>query len=216
VPLTRAPPSQAQETSSLRTVAAYLAALPRGIDSYPHALVKGSVVRGTIRESGLTLADVAGLVPQPVEELVRHPPGVSDWIPETYHVVLGSAVFDLKFREAGGIPAFENWILESNRKLLRGPLYRVMFLVLRPQRIFSGSGKRWASFHRGSLLNVVSLVEGGAEVRLVHPPHLFTEVGLGAFTRAFQAALEAGGAGQARVRAKIESETATLYTAEWS
>jgi len=201
-------------SSSLSAVAAYLERLPHGIDSYPQATVKGSVVRAVIGDTGPSSLPVA-LIPPSTEELVRNPPGVSDWVRETHHGALLSAIFDTRFRGAGGIPAFDVWAIERNRTLLRGPLYRVMFLVLSPERILIGVQQRWAAFHRGSLLNVVKRAERAAQVRLTYPAFLFAEHALRWFACAFQVAVEAAGAKNAHVRADVESETSTLFDAQW-
>jgi hypothetical protein len=203
------------DSAALPTVVGYLDKLPRGLESYPQAVIKGSIVRAMLAVSGLSGLLAPGLLPLPVEDLVRHPPGVTDWVPETYYATIVSAVFDLRFRNAGGQAAFESLLLEANRRLLRGSLYRVLFLVLRPARILSGTEKRWATFHRGSCLSVASYNESSARVRLTHPPFLFGDLSLGGFARAFQAALEAAGGKSAQVFARIESETSTLYQAEW-
>jgi hypothetical protein len=210
-----APVTAPLAVSDLPSVTAYLSGLPHGIDSYPRAMVKGSVVRMTMGEWDFPSMLAPGALPEPVETLVRHPPGVSSWVPEVHHAVVVSAVFDARFRDAGGLGAFESWVRDGNRRLLRGPLYRVMFVVLSPSRVLSGAQQRWATFHRGSLLTVVKREERVVVARLTYPPHLFGDLSLRAFAGAFQAALESAGAKSPRVTTQVESPGAALYDAHW-
>ncbi len=200
---------------ALSSIDAYLATLPQGIDSYPEAGVKGSVVRAMFPDSERSRFPAADVVPAPAGEHILHPPAVSDWVPEAHHGALIGAIYDTRFRSAGGLPAFETWAIERNRALLRGPLYRVMFLVMSPERILSGVQSRWAAFHRGSNLTVVQRTGNVTQARLSHPPHLFSALAIRWFATAFQVALEAGGAKNARVRAEAESETSSGFHAAW-
>jgi hypothetical protein len=202
--------------SPLPRVAEYLAKLPRGVDSYPHTLVKGSVVRATIGDSALGSRLAPLDVPDEVAALLKNPPGFSDWVPEVHHAALICALFDAKFGGGGGgVPAFEAWTLEGNRKLLRGPAYRVMFLVVSPERILSGAQRRWEAFHKGSRLEMVKRARTSGQVRLTYPANLFSDLGVFAIASAFQAALEAAGAKGADVFARLETESSTLFEAAW-
>jgi Protein of unknown function (DUF2378) len=202
--------------SPLPRVKEYLAKLPRGIDSYPHALVKGSVVRATIGDSGLGSLLAPLDVPDEVMTILANPPGFSDWVPEVHHGVLVCALFDAKFGGGGGgVPAFEEWVLEGNRKLLQGPAYRILFLVVSPDRVLRGAQRRWEAFHKGSRLEVLRRTKTTAKVRVAYPANVFSDLGLFAFGRAFQAALEAAGAKTPRVFARPQDASSALYEAEW-
>jgi hypothetical protein len=200
----------------LPSVAEYLARLPNAETSYPHATVKAAVTRAMIETTSLAEDLRPGDVPDPILELVHRPPTVNQWLPEVFHGVLGAATYDTMFRDHGGMPAFRAWVLDGNRKLLRGPLYRVLFLVLSPERIFLAAGRRWEAFHRGSTLRVLEHTARDARARLTYPPGLFGELSCNAFAGAFTAAAEAAGAKDVVTRAQIESDTSTLYSTSWN
>jgi hypothetical protein len=189
--------------------------LPSGLDSYPQATVKGSVIRAMFPDTERSRFPPRGLIPAPAEEHIHLPPAVTDWIPETHQSALIGAVFDTRFRGAGGLPAFDAWAIERNRALLRGPLYRIMFLVLSPERILSGAQERWGAFHRGSQISVVTREPRSTVARLAHASNLFSEHAIRWFACSFQVAVEAGGAKNARVEAEVESATSTRFHAAW-
>ena len=177
----------------LPSVAAYLSRLPADLDSYPDALIKGSVVREVIGESDVLPRLVSGQVPPRVEALMRDPPPLASWVPEVHFTAALAAVGDLCFSGLRGMSAFERWMLERNRTLLASPLYKILFLVVSPERIFLGIEKRWGAFHRGSSLRVAGRAKGTTQLELTFPPQLFEEYALRAFGCAFQAAGEAAG-----------------------
>jgi hypothetical protein len=196
------------------TVARYLESLPNGLDSFPEAVVKGSVLRATFEDAGFT--PEPGTLPGDLERYAQDPPAIGVWVPETFHSALVGAIFDVRFREQGGMPAFEAWAHERNRRLFQSPLYRVLFWVVRPERVFIGIQKRWSAFHRGSMLEVVGEKTLQRTVRLSHPPHLFSEHALHTFGAAFRAAGEAAGLKEVRTRLKRDQPDATVYLVDWT
>jgi len=199
----------------LPSVTEYLARLPNAETSYPHATVKGAVTRAMLATTSLARDLRPGDLPPSVLELVHRPPTVNEWLPEVFHGILGAASYDTMFRDHGGMPAFQAWVLDGNRGLLQSPLYRILFLVLSPERIFLAAGRRWAAFHRGSTLRVLEHTARGARARLTYPPGLFADLACHAFAGAFTAATEAAGAEKVSTRAEVESDTSTLYTSSW-
>jgi len=71
----------------LRGVADYLEKLPAGLDSYPTAEAKSSVVAGMLASKGFRERLSPGDVPPQVESMIRNPPRVVAWIPETHIIV---------------------------------------------------------------------------------------------------------------------------------
>jgi hypothetical protein len=195
------------------TVARYLEGLPHGIDSYPDAVVKGAVLRATLADAGSPIEP--GTLPERLERYALDPPSIGMWVPETFHGALVGAIFDARFRDVGGIAAFEGWARERNRKLFKSPLYRVLFFVVRPERIFIGIKNRWSAFHRGSVLEVVEQRPNHRTVRLSHPPGLFSDHALHTFSAAFLAAAEAAGLHAARARRVSEQPTTTDFAVDW-
>jgi hypothetical protein len=192
----------------------YLESLPNGIDSYPEATVKGAVLRSMLLE--VDFKPEPGVLPAAVERCAQEPPATSTWVPETFHGALSEAIYDARFHEHGGMPAFESWVLERSRKLISSPLYKVLFFVVRPERVFIGAQKRWSAFHRGSRFEITDEGATRRTVRLSHPPHLFSHHALHAFAASFRAAGECAGLRQVQVRFDRELPGATIYTVEWS
>lgn len=195
------------------TVARYLEGLPHGIDSYPDAVVKGAVLRATLADAGFRIEP--GSLPESLERCAFDPPAIGTWVPETFHSALVGAIFDARFRDAGGIAAFEGWAFDRNRRLFKSPLYRVLFFVVRPERIFIGIKNRWSAFHRGSVLEVVEERPNHRTVRLTHPPRLFSDHALHTFSAAFMAAAEAAGLRALRARRVSEQPTTTDFAVDW-
>lgn len=198
------------------TAKSYVERLPQGIDSYPEAQIKGAVVRAVLEDVDFRRRVAPGDLPEAVERLLRDPPGLGEWLPETYHSILMSSFFDARFASAGGLPAFEAWVYEGNRKLLSSAAYRILFAVVSPERVFVGAHKRWSAFHRGSSLEVERADKRSAAFRLVYPPRLMSDLAVRGFSMAFRAAGEAAGAKLMQVRFEIESDTTTRYDAHWS
>lgn len=195
------------------TVAHYLEGLPLGIDSYPDAVVKGTVLRATLADAGFRIE--RGTLPERLEECAFDPAAIGTWVPETFHSALVAAIFDARFRAGGGMAAFEAWAFERNRKLFQSPLYRVLFFVVRPERIFIGIQNRWSAFHRGSVLEVVSERPNHRTVRLTYPPRLFSVHALHTFSAAFLAAAQAAGLRGSRARRASERATTTEFDIDW-
>lgn len=179
----------------LPAVAAYLRSLPAGIASYPEAQAKAAVLRDWLARSRLAVRLAPGQVPDEVEALAREPPPASLWIPEVHLVALKEADFELTFAGAGegAMAACEQWMLEVYRHLLSSPLYKILFLVVSPERALVGGERRWSAFHRGSELRVLESRTGHARLEVSSPPGLFSELGLRAHGCALQAAGEAAG-----------------------
>jgi hypothetical protein len=196
------------------SVARYLEALPNGIESYPEATVKGAILRAGFEDSGFTAEP--GALPASLERCIQDPPAIGAWAPETLHSAFLAAVYDDRFLSHGGMKAYEAWVRERNRRLFRGPLYRVLFFVTRPERIFNGTQKRWSAFHRGSELEIVHEAPKGRTLRLTHPPHLFSEAAIVGFGAAFRAVGDAVGLRGPQTRFDRERPDATVFVIEWS
>lgn len=196
------------------TLRQYLEHLPEGLDSFPQLTAKGSVVRAFLNDAQYPLATGCGLPPR-LDELIRAPPASSDWVREVELWAIAAAVYDVNFAARGGIAAFTEWSYGANRRLLRGPAYRILFSVLSPERLFVGATQRWSAFHRGTQLSDVEVSKGAGSVRLVAAPHAIPEIGRVAFAMAFRAALDLAGAEAVDVTSRSESPAVSLFQARW-
>ncbi len=199
----------------LPSVESYLEGLQNGADSYAQCRIKGSVVVGALAGCGVPLPFAPGLVPPEVEALTRELPSVNDWVSEVHYSALLLAVAELRFRGPEGLHDFDRWILEENRRLLTGPLYRVLFMVASPERIVRAGGERWGRFHRGSTLSVRVESKGYVAGHLAYPANLFPALTLRGFGMALRAAAEAAGAQDVSVSHVVKSETSTDYELMW-
>ena len=196
------------------TATAYLERLPEGADSYPATLVKGTVILSALEDPKYRPA-YEGL-PEVVRKLVDEPPAVGSWVPEVHFQALMATIYDSHFAAAGGIDALEAWTCERNRVIFRSPLYRVLFLVVSPERVFAGAAKRWSIFHRGSRIEVVDIVPQKATVRLTYPAGIMLDLCARAYGGAFRAALAAAHAKLGTIDCEVESDTSSLYVARWA
>ena len=186
----------------------YVDALPDGINSHPECLVKGSVLR-SVKDSVPQHIDIDAL-PEPIAQLLRHPPLPTAWISEVYfHVVM------LAYQE--GIPAqeFEGWVFDRNRKLLRTSLYRVLFLVVSPERLFVGMASRWSAFRRGTELSLLERSGTKARLALSFPRRLHDVITLRNMGIALRAAADAAGATNPTVRVIHVTEVSAEIVIEW-
>ncbi len=191
-----------------RYLEAYLSALPSGLASYPQCQHKAAFYR-VFRER-VQLEGIAARLPEPLAQLVRQPPSPNDWVPEVYTNAIYLASCDLVLEEA----RFFRTMYEINQSLLSSPLYRIMFMVISPSILLSGSGARWAAFHRGSQLVTGKLGPRHGSVDLTYPRHLFPKLIMELYRWVFQAAFELV---TPRVSVELLSsgETASRFHVRW-
>jgi len=173
----------ALDADKFPTVAAYLATLPDGLDSYPHCQSKAALYRTLALEHPLSDQDRAGL-PESLRRLVDAPKTVAAWIPEVHSHALMLAVYDRSF---DSLAHFEHHTFSVQRQLFESKIYAFLMRAATPQLLFRGVSLRWKAFHKGSKLVAESFGECTAVVRLEQPPGVWDEVtavALGAGLRA--------------------------------
>ena len=193
---------------------AYLARLPDGIASYPEMLTKGAIIRTILAEAPRPLTEAVGL-PLRVQELARTPPSASSWVTEVEGWAVVLAVHEHCFAGPDGRTRFWTWGHAMNLQLFRSPLYRILFTVLSPERLWVGAARRWSAFHRGTVVSDVTCTTGVASFRLTTPPYVMPEVGRLGLTSAFHAALEIAGGKAVQVTGAVESPETSRFHATW-
>lgn len=188
--------------------AGYVARLPRGLASHPECEVKGSVLRGLLDSTPVSF-DVEGL-PDELAELVRTPPLPSDWIPE----VLFNALM-LAHEDRIDPAIFRDWVYTRNRKLLSSNLYRVLFLLVSPERLFQGMAHRWKAFRRGTELVMLEHQKNRALVEVRYPPRLYEIHALTNLTVAVTAALDAAGGQDTTLKLVAHDDVKARIVATW-
>lgn len=200
---------------SYPTLTRYLSALPDGLASHPEMHAKGSLVRSILTDTPPHRLAVADGLPPRLDDILRSPPSATDWLPETELWALTLAVYDTAFAQNGAEAAYERWVHARNLRLLRSPLYRVLFAVASPERLFTSGAKRVAAFHRGAVIDGVAVSKGKGSFTMKTPPGLLPDlarVGLGAAVRA---GLEVAGALDAVVTASAIWPGVLRFDAEW-
>lgn len=169
----------------------FVEALPHGLDSYPDALAKAAILRHALSDVRLPEPDA---LPPALARLITDRPALTAWVPEVHFNAMMLAIYDCEFAANGGLARYERWAHERNRKLLRSPLYRILFLVVSPDRLLRGAEKRWSAFRRGTTLHVVEHTDTSAKLTFHYPPKLQTELSMLGLAIALRAALETAGA----------------------
>jgi hypothetical protein len=196
---------------SLPLLTRYVERLPNGLDSYPNVMAKGSILSRLV-DSYQGVAPEG--LPAQLEAHFARRPAPTEWVPEVHLVALTTSLVDTLFRDQPAA-AFERWALLENKQLLSGPLYRVLFAVLSPERILVGMEKRWSAFHRGTTFEPVEAGRFMAIVRFAYPPHLLSPQTLITRSTAIRAAVETAGAKLVSVEAREESPKSTLFEVRW-
>lgn len=194
------------------TLDAYLRQLPDGFDSFPTCAIKASVIRDALASK--PLADDAEL-PTPIRAFLQNPPPVSSLVPEVLSNAMLLALYDVHF-SAQGRQAMWDWLHATTYKLLRTPLYRILFAVLSPERLLTGVAQRWSAFRRGSELTLTDKREGFARLRLAYPPGLHTDLTIFLLSAAFHAAIDCSGARSVRIEVEGRSLSESVFACHYS
>jgi hypothetical protein len=192
----------------------YLAKLPRGLDSYPDYQQKAVGYREFLAEVPANEMSALRVLPGPLLDLVERLVPVSNWIPEVHSCALFLAIADLYLESEELYLARK---LELNRRILRSPLYRVLFLFVTPQGLLGRDlPARWNKFHRGLLLRAVEVGAISAKLRMEFPHHLVPVLQIRAYAGAVQAAVEASGGRGVFVEIASSSSTHAVFEASWA
>lgn len=183
--------------------AAYLAALPHGLQSFPGCRVREITVEPYARAFG-ALAEEPGL-PAPVVDLfagISSGPSYPEVVFQVAHLVVRDRVF-------ADDASFHEWIFNANALLFDKPILRNLMRLVSPTLVVLGAAKRWAAFHDGSELFADRVVTGDERAEtlshLKYPKGLFPDVFLRGLEHAFMAALLASRARDPRAKlARIE------------
>ena len=163
-----------------------------------------------------TFDEIAREIPDPLLTYAQSPPIATAWVPEVHFHVLVHAAFDRMRLETGSSNAFMRWVEAQNRALFSAPLYRAIFFVISPERLFRAADKRWSALRKGTRLEIVHLGERNAEIRIVHPAKLYTALIAEVRATSFRVAAELAGAKHATVNIEPSTEGETRFRATWS
>ena len=187
---------------------AYLAGLPRGLDSHPAAQSKASLLRSVRVVMPVRREELEGLDPRIVEPLVETSLATSR-IPTTVYHACQLAVADARGMNQEEFNAY--WY-RGTADVVQSPLYLGLFRLLEPEFIFKTAASRWSHFHTGCTLGV----QRGRETiaTLSYPHGLIDEFCARAYTASWQAVIDAGRKRQ--LVATFVDWTPTAATYRWS
>ena len=188
------------------TVAHYLETLPEGVHSYPDAKIRGGLVGSILQED--RFSDARGALPDVVCDWIEQPPVQSEWIPQVVARVLLRALYDDHFKTR---EAYLKWAYESQRRVISGPLYKMLFLGVTPERLIKTSASRYGHFHQGLRMEILDRSPNAATGLLHHPPRLCTPFDHHATIEGFRVGLElAGGRDVVSNVAEYDDDSALL------
>jgi hypothetical protein len=173
---------------------------------------KASILRAIVAD--MPGSPPSGLPPR-LDALVRAPPSANDWIREVELWAIQLAVYDTAFAARGGARAFEDWSYRRNRSLLGGPLYKVLFAVLSPERMVVGAAGKYAAFHKGTVMSKLETTSTSFAFKLTTPPYVLPELAQVTLAAAFRAALDLSGAKEVAVTHHVESPEVVAYLTTW-
>jgi hypothetical protein len=194
------------------TLDAYLRQVPDGFDSFPACSIKASIIRDVLNSKPLAADE---RLPAPIRAFAQSPPPVSLRVPEVLSNAILLAVYDTHFGALGRQAAWD-WMHVTTYKLLRTPLYRILFAVVSPERLLTGLAHRWQAFRHGSELSIADKKEGSARLKLVFLVALHTDLTLYLLSAAFQAAMDGSGARGASVVVEARSASEATFACRWS
>jgi hypothetical protein len=192
--------------------AAYVSRLRDGLDSHPHCQVKGSVMRevATAFDAALTAQ-----LPPTLRSIIESPPPVSTWIAEVPFNALVLVQSDHTIRRTGRKNAMHEFAFETSKALLSTPLYKILFLVVSPERLVSGVDKRWAALRRGTFIELVDHSREHARLRVHYPPHHYTETLLSIRAQSIRAALVCARAKDPSVNVESRENERSDFVCRW-
>jgi hypothetical protein len=188
----------------------YVGSLPGGLDAYPNAVAKGSLVRSALQDQP---PEVLAALPEPLRRWTSEPPFDSEWVSETRLSALIHAIAELRGWDAGDC---QEWTRQRNVALLTSPIYRSLMVTESPERMLRWIAMRWANFHRGSSLAFEGFADDGARLSLTFPSRVYDGTVLRAGGGAFAAALQVSNAeGAVVVEVERAGDGYARYRARW-
>jgi hypothetical protein len=200
------------DASRFPEAAAYVARLPQGLASHRHCEVKGSVVREIAASID---ASVAAALPEPLRALVTQPPPVSAWVSEVPVNALILVQHELLKQRTGDPSAMIDRAFDSTRALLSTPLYKILFLVMSPERLLSGIDKRWGALRRGTYVEALEHTAKLARICVHFPQNHYNQTLLAIRAASVRAALVCAGGRDARVDVEPSSAETIDYVCHW-
>ncbi len=196
----------------LKRVEAYLASLPKGLDSHPDCLVKASLQRTALEYLCPPPELVQALPPALASSLKGLATQSDPWFPQVHSVALSLAVAD--HRNLDG-PAWTAFVREGNRRVFNGFGMRLLFAVATPSQLVFAGRVKWNTLRKGTRLEAEATSPHGARVRLHMPQRLFPVDYLPVIEAGFLCMLEMSRAERPRITRGPVTDTLVTFDASW-
>ncbi len=165
----------------------YMRRLPRGLNSYPQCMAKGSLVAAYMNARPIE----PHTLPEGLRPIVESKPRDNVWLPEVRFLALALLVRERHFNNDD---TFLAMVKSLNAQLFRGPIYRALMFVASTRALVAGAGMRWKQFHEGTQLVATHGDGAFCDFSFKFQPNLFEPLHVKLFLAAIEAALEATGA----------------------
>jgi hypothetical protein len=156
-------------------------------------------------------------LPFPLQDLIESPPSASDSVPVVLQAALQSAVYDLEFAGAGGLPKYADWTFQRYLDLPATLPFRELLSVGSPEALVANfaTSRFWSAFYRGVSLKVTDAAKGRVSLRISYPASALPVVSRVALASAFRATLVITGAQSAQVTSQHASSRVALFELRW-
>lgn len=203
-------PAWGPEYPLLERTRAYVASLPQGLASYPECRGKVSIWKNILRWTDT--GELRGRVPP--ELTIFTSEGLLDvtWMSVAESFACHLALRDTLFRTDS---AMADHFRMLDRRLLSGPLYRMLFAVASPHRVVHAADRRFRAMFEGITLEARPEDACRVSLSLRYPPRLLPELVGRLYLVAFEVAVELAGAKAVRSRVLEHGDTAARYELTW-
>jgi hypothetical protein len=192
-------------------LAQYVDLLPQGLASFPECKAKGSICRHLLETR--PVKDPSGL-PDEIAALIAHPVPHASWVSECACMGLHLAIGDAYAMSA---TEYDRWLYEHNAGLFEGRfMFRALMSLASPAVLMQGAAIRFNGFHLGTRLEITSRDANSIDFQVGYPAGLYSDLCLGAFRAAFQAALDMTKAKELRCALACATPALASFRVTWA
>lgn len=191
-------------------LAEYIAQLPDGLASYPECKSKGALI--TTALEGHDLRHATRGLPEEISQLIVAPPPSWSWVPATWSDAMFYVLVDTFYPTP---EAVLEWTYERTIKASSNKLYRALTRVSGPSALLRMTAAAHGLFQKGTDMSS-ERVEGGAILRMTHPPFLHCGLNHLSNVGMIRALLEITGARDHEVEMTASEPTQAIYRATWT
>jgi hypothetical protein len=189
------------------TLNAYVAQLPQGLNSYPEARSKGSLLR-----SSLEGHDVGRLIDDVLRAVIESPPPAGVWVPAVHSDAVFHAVVDRFHPTDERVIA---WCEGRTLSMAKSPMYGALFRVSGPAILIRGTARFHGLAQRGTEMSAI-LDDHRARLHMSFPPHLHSRLNLLSNVGMFRGLIRITGGQTPQAKMTRFSATDADYECTWT